>query len=120
MILVDANLLIYAQISSFSQHQVARDWFDEQLNGTPPVGLARITLVAFLRIVTILAYPIGPCPRPTHGGKCSLGLPANRSGRPGRPSVIGRSSANFSSCRPGFMATWFRTLTWPRWQSSTG
>jgi len=52
VILVDANLLIYAQISSFSQHQVARVWFDEQLNGTPPVGLARITLVAFLRIVT--------------------------------------------------------------------
>jgi len=52
VILVDANLLIYAQVSSFSQHQVARDWLDDQLNGAPPVGLAWITLVAFLRIVT--------------------------------------------------------------------
>ena len=52
MILVDANLLIYAQVSSFSQHQVARNWLDDRLNSAAPVGLAWITLVAFLRIAT--------------------------------------------------------------------
>ena len=52
MILVDANLLIYAKITSFSQHQAARNWLDHQLNGAAPVGIAWVTLVAFLRIAT--------------------------------------------------------------------
>jgi len=52
VILVDANLLIYAQVSGFSQHQPARDWLDRQLNGAAPIGMAWITLIAFLRIVT--------------------------------------------------------------------
>ncbi|MDQ3563495.1 MAG: type II toxin-antitoxin system VapC family toxin [Pseudomonadota bacterium] len=52
MIIVDANLLIYAQVSSFSQHERAREWLDTQLNGTAPVGLPWPTLLAFLRIVT--------------------------------------------------------------------
>jgi toxin-antitoxin system PIN domain toxin len=52
VILVDANLLIYAQVSSFPQHLLAREWLDRQLNGTAPVGLAWTSLVAFLRIVT--------------------------------------------------------------------
>jgi uncharacterized protein len=63
VILVDANLLVYAQVSSVSQHQIARDWLDGQLNGTAPVGLAWITLVAFLRIVTnprIFERPLPP------------------------------------------------------------
>jgi predicted nucleic acid-binding protein len=39
VILVDANILIYAHVSSFAQHRVARDWLDQQLNGSGPVGL---------------------------------------------------------------------------------
>ena len=52
MIVVDANLLIDAHVSSFSQHERAREWLDTQLNGTAPVGLPWPTLLAFLRIVT--------------------------------------------------------------------
>ena len=52
MILVDANLLIYAHVSTFSQHEKAREWLDTQLNGTAPVGLPWHSLLAFLRIVT--------------------------------------------------------------------
>ncbi|HTQ00750.1 MAG TPA: TA system VapC family ribonuclease toxin [Casimicrobiaceae bacterium] len=52
MILVDANLLVYAHVSSFSQHERARAWLDAQLGGTSPVGLAWTSIVAFLRIVT--------------------------------------------------------------------
>lgn len=50
--LVDANLLIYAHVSSFAQHRRARDWLDAQLNGSAPVGLPWPSLLGFLRIVT--------------------------------------------------------------------
>ena len=52
MILVDANLLIYAHVKAFAQHQAARDWLDEQLNDISRVGLPWASLLAFLRVVT--------------------------------------------------------------------
>ena len=52
MILIDANLLVYAHVTSLPQHQRARGWLDEQLNGAAPVGLPWISLLAFLRLVT--------------------------------------------------------------------
>lgn len=52
MILVDANLLIYAHVSTFPQHERARNWLDEQMNGATPVGLPWPSLLAFLRLVT--------------------------------------------------------------------
>ena len=39
VILVDANLLVYAYVAFLSQHARAREWFDEQLNGAAMVGL---------------------------------------------------------------------------------
>lgn len=52
MILIDANLLVYAHVSSFEQHEQAHEWLDEQLNGAAPVGLPWASLLAFLRLVT--------------------------------------------------------------------
>ena len=52
MILVDANLLIYAHVRSFPQHPQAREWLDAQLSGNTPVGLPWTSLIGFLRIVT--------------------------------------------------------------------
>ena len=52
MILVDANLLLYAHVDSFPDHQKARRWLDECLNGTSRVGLPWPSLLAFLRLVT--------------------------------------------------------------------
>ena len=52
MILLDANLLIYAHVRAFPQHADARGWLDAQLSGSEPVGLPWPTLLAFLRIVT--------------------------------------------------------------------
>jgi predicted nucleic acid-binding protein len=52
VILVDANILIYAHVSSFAQHPAARGWLDQQLNGSGPVGLPWPSIVAFLRLVT--------------------------------------------------------------------
>jgi toxin-antitoxin system PIN domain toxin len=52
MILVDANLLVYAHVRSFPQHEGARSWLDAELSGTTLVGLPWNSLLAFLRIVT--------------------------------------------------------------------
>lgn len=52
MILVDANLLLYAEDSLSSQHEGARAWWDAQLSGTEPVGLCWPVLTAFVRIAT--------------------------------------------------------------------
>lgn len=50
MILIDANLLLYARISTFAEHNRARDWLDTQLNGPVRVGIPWVSLLAFLRI----------------------------------------------------------------------
>jgi len=52
VILIDANLLVYAHVMSFSQHELARAWLDDQLNGTTAVGLPWPSLLAFMRLVT--------------------------------------------------------------------
>ncbi|HEV2365493.1 MAG TPA: type II toxin-antitoxin system VapC family toxin [Caulobacteraceae bacterium] len=62
MILVDANLLLYASIEDFPQHRTALRWLDERLNGIARVGLAWGTLTAFLRLITnrrIFERPLG-------------------------------------------------------------
>lgn len=52
MILIDANLLIYASDQRSEFHQKAKDWLDGQLSGTAPVGLPWESLLAFLRVTT--------------------------------------------------------------------
>jgi hypothetical protein len=52
VILVDANLLVYAHARSFPQHARAREWLDTQLSRGAPVGLPWPSLLAFLRLVT--------------------------------------------------------------------
>ena len=61
MILVDANLLLYAYDASSRFHARARGWLEEVLSGPDPVGLAWTTVLAFLRISTnsrALAHPL--------------------------------------------------------------
>jgi toxin-antitoxin system PIN domain toxin len=52
MILVDANLLLYAHVATFPQHEAAGAWLDGRLNGTAPVGLPWSSLLAFARLVS--------------------------------------------------------------------
>jgi toxin-antitoxin system PIN domain toxin len=52
VILVDANLLLYAEDSSSEHHAVARAWWDAQLSGVEPVALCWPVLNAFIRIGT--------------------------------------------------------------------
>lgn len=52
MILVDANLLIYARSASSPMHDAARTWLDSKLNGTAAVGLPWPSLLAFVRLTS--------------------------------------------------------------------
>ena len=52
MILVDANLLIYAANRSATEHERARAWLDKRLNGTVRVGLPWPSLLAFVRLAS--------------------------------------------------------------------
>lgn len=52
MILVDANILLYAEDALSSLHQQARQWWDSMLSGSEPVCLCWTVLSAFIRIGT--------------------------------------------------------------------
>lgn len=52
MILVDANLLVYAHVTSMAQHPAARSWLDARLNGPAQVGLPWPALLSFVRLVS--------------------------------------------------------------------
>lgn len=52
MIALDANLLVYAHVTSYDQHDQARTWLEEQLATVPRVGLPWPSLLAFVRLVT--------------------------------------------------------------------
>ena len=61
MILVDANVLLYAVNHSDPSHGPARAWLEGALNGSEPVGFAWLVVLAFLRISTsarVFASPL--------------------------------------------------------------
>jgi uncharacterized protein len=63
VILVDANLLVYANDESAAEHAVARAWFEGVLNRPARVGLPWPSLLAFVRIVSnaaIVRLPVTP------------------------------------------------------------
>lgn len=52
MILVDANILIYAYSSATEHHAPARSWVDVAFGGTEQIGLAWPVIYAFIRLAT--------------------------------------------------------------------
>jgi toxin-antitoxin system PIN domain toxin len=52
MIIVDANLLIYARVASMPQHRAAHTWLEGILNGPSPVGMPWSVLLAFVRLTS--------------------------------------------------------------------
>jgi toxin-antitoxin system PIN domain toxin len=52
VILVDANLLLYAANHSAPEHARARTWLDDRLNGVARVGLPWQSLLAFVRLAS--------------------------------------------------------------------
>lgn len=51
MILVDVNLLLYAQFASYAEHEVARQWLEQRFN-SGRVGLPWSVLLGFARIAS--------------------------------------------------------------------
>jgi toxin-antitoxin system PIN domain toxin len=63
MILVDANLLIYAIDRDSPHHARARGWLEETLSGDTRVGLPWVVILAFIRLTTrsgIVRNPLRP------------------------------------------------------------
>jgi toxin-antitoxin system PIN domain toxin len=61
VILIDANLLLYAYHSRSDHHERSRSWLEDALSGRAPVRLAWWTIFAFLRIGTsprIFEHPL--------------------------------------------------------------
>jgi uncharacterized protein len=63
MILVDVNILIYAEDSASPHHAVIRPWWDALMNGPDTVALCWSVLNGFMRITThhrIATHPLTP------------------------------------------------------------
>ena len=52
MILVDANIVLYAYHPRAEQHKLCRRWIEDALSGLTPIGFPWLTIWAFLRIST--------------------------------------------------------------------
>ena len=52
MILIDANLLLYAYHPRAKQHKASQAWLESSFSGPQPVRIAWLTVWAFLRIST--------------------------------------------------------------------
>ena len=63
MILVDANLLLYAYDSESPRHGASRRWLEAESSSGRPLAFALITLLAFVRIASdyrVYALPLTP------------------------------------------------------------
>jgi len=61
VILLDANVLLYAANRAAPEHERARPWLDDRLNGAIPVGLPWPSLLAFVRLATnpvVVRHPV--------------------------------------------------------------
>lgn len=52
MVVVDANVLLYAVDRASAHHEASRTWLDASLAGAETVGFAWVALLAFIRIGT--------------------------------------------------------------------
>lgn len=57
MIVLDANILLYAYDSASAQHAKARAWVEREFSGSQPIGLPWQTVTAFVRIMTNVRLP---------------------------------------------------------------
>jgi toxin-antitoxin system PIN domain toxin len=64
VILVDANLLLYAANRAAPEHEEARRWLDDRLSGPARVGLPWPSLLAVLRLASNPLVMRNPAPVP--------------------------------------------------------
>jgi uncharacterized protein len=78
VVIVDANVLLYAVDAASGQHERSRAWLDTSLSGTETVGLTWVALLAFIRIGTNPAILPSPMTVDEAAGQVEtwLGAPA--------------------------------------------
>ena len=62
MIIVDANVLLYAYNPASQHHAACRGWLESALNGSEQIGFPWQTILAFVRIATnprVFTRPLG-------------------------------------------------------------
>jgi uncharacterized protein len=52
VIIPDVNLLLYAIIDAFPQHESAKSWWEQAVNSNELIGLTDLAIFGFLRIST--------------------------------------------------------------------
>jgi len=52
MFVPDTNLVLYAHVDGFAQHEVAREWWEGLMNGRTEVGIGAPVLFGFVRVST--------------------------------------------------------------------
>ncbi len=62
MIIPDTNLLLYATISGFPHHEVARTWWERTLSSGESVGLVAPVALGFVRVATSRRILVDPMP----------------------------------------------------------
>jgi toxin-antitoxin system PIN domain toxin len=63
LVVVDANVLLYAVDRASAHHEESISWLDGALGGSEAVGLAWVALLAFIRISTsaaVFPHPLSP------------------------------------------------------------
>jgi uncharacterized protein len=63
VIVVDANILLYATDAQSPRHEPARRWLEDALNGREEIGFPLVSLLAFVRLSTdvrVFAVPLEP------------------------------------------------------------
>jgi toxin-antitoxin system PIN domain toxin len=61
VIVPDVNLLLYAVVSAFPQHEVAHTWWEETVNSPVEIGLSSPAIFGFIRVATnprVLSPPL--------------------------------------------------------------
>jgi toxin-antitoxin system PIN domain toxin len=61
VIVPDVNLLLYAVVSAFPQHEPAHAWWEETVNSPAEIGLTSPAIFGFIRIATnprVLSPPL--------------------------------------------------------------
>jgi toxin-antitoxin system PIN domain toxin len=78
VVIVDANVLLYAVDATSAHHERSRSWLDASLAGAEAVGFAWIAVIAFIRIGTNPAILPNPMTADDATGQAEawLGAPA--------------------------------------------
>jgi len=103
VILVDANLLLYAANQAAPEHRVAREWLDARLSSTARVGLPWPSLLAFVRLASNPMVMRQPVPVATAWNQVQQWLSAGPAWVP--PPTARHADILRGLCEPSWMTS---------------